>query len=84
MPIPFPGAIRESQRNTYDDEIPFYCVDCGEDFTIEGYVEDGGDEGDIVIPAAGGPIYCPNDKGMRLTGHYGDITVPTHDVEGSP
>ena len=73
------------KRDRYEDEIPFYCNDCGEDFTIEGYVEDGGDEGAVVIPAAGGPILCPNDKGWAIRAGLDRrmVLVPTHDVEGS-
>ena len=73
-----------TKRNTYQDEIPFFCTECGENFTIEGYIEDGGDEGDIVIPAQGGAIYCPNDKGMPIARRgVGVLTVPTHDIEGT-
>lgn len=72
-----------TKRNSYDDEIPFHCEDCGEDFTIEGYVERyhtyTTDEARI-IPADGGAILCPNDHDWTISYRTGRQVIPSHDV----
>ena len=70
------------KRNSYDDEIPFCCETCGEEFTIEGFVEPNSYEGFRIIPAGDDPVLCPNDEGVRVStpDHLGQRTVPIHDV----
>jgi len=69
------------KRNSYDDEIPFICETCGEEFEIEGFYEGYGEHARIV-PADGDPVLCPNDEGVRVStpDHLGQRTVPIHDV----
>lgn len=54
------------KRNDYDDEIEFYCEDCGDEFVIAGYIVDTPD-GPMVWPATGSTIECPTDYGHDIS-----------------
>lgn len=83
MPIPFPGEFPTLKRDSYDDEILFFCEDCREEFTAEGVVEYIGNGEERVIPASE-PILCPNDpRWIRLAGPDRRI-IPIHDVSYYP
>ena len=73
-----------SKRETYDDEILFFCEDCREEFTIEGYVEYIGNGEERVIPAAGETVFCPNDKGWIRRAGLNRKLIPEHDVSYYP
>ena len=70
------------KRNEYDDEIPFHCNSCSEDYTIEGYVHSFGDDEVRIIPAEGSRgDWCPNDEGIGVDSYWsGRHLVPTHDT----
>ena len=73
-----------TKRDSYDDEILFFCEDCREEFTITGYVEYIGNGEDIVIPAAGEPVLCPNDTNWTRPAGLNRRIVPSHDVSYYP
>ena len=67
------------KRNSYDDEIPFTCETCGEEFTIEGFY-DGYGEGARIVPADGDRVLCPNDYDYTISFRPMKQTIPSHDV----
>ena len=73
-----------TKRDSYDDEILFFCEDCREEFTIEGYVEYIGDGEERVIPAVGSVVLCPNDYGWSRKPGINRTVIPSHDVSYYP
>ena len=64
----------------YRNDLEFYCEDCRLVFYVEGYIEPLVFPDFEIIPAAGGYVRCPSDKGYIRKYMDGTKRIPTHDV----